>query len=129
MTSRSYVSVPRRLVIELPPGLDLLNANDRIHYKTRAKLTEKIRSEAFKVAKHSLMTFPKAKITCIFRAPDNRRRDTANMYPSFKAALDGIVDAGVIHDDNDKYVTEFILMRGENLPKSSQLIIILEEAQ
>lgn len=77
------------------------------------------------------MTFSRVKVTCIFRAPDNRRRDTANLYPSFKACLDGIVDAKVLADDNDKYVVSFTLMRGENLPKQKygQLILILEEAE
>lgn len=116
-------------MIEMPPGLELLNANDRIHYKTRAKKVERLRTEAFRVVGKYPMTFSRVKITCIFRAPDNRRRDTANLYPSFKSALDGIVDAGVLHDDNDKYVTSLTLMRGENLPKQKygQLILILEE--
>ena len=32
------------------------------------------------------------------------RQDIANCYPSFKACLDGIVDANVIEDDNDRHV-------------------------
>jgi crossover junction endodeoxyribonuclease RusA len=119
---------PRKLVIELPPDLPLLNANDRIHYRERSKRVEKLRSEAYKAAKFSgVMTFSRVKVRCIFRAPDNRRRDSANIYPSFKACLDGIVDAGVLKDDNDKYVTEFTIMRGENLSKRSQLILEIIE--
>ena len=119
---------PRKLVIELPPGLDLLNANDRIHYRARSKKVEALRSEAFRTAGKNPMTFGKVKIRCIFRAPDNRRRDTANLYPSFKAALDGLVDAKVLHDDNDKFVTEFTLMRGPNrTDKKSQLILEIIE--
>jgi len=110
----------------MPPGLELLSANDRMHYKTRAKRTERLRSEAFRVCGKHPMTFGRVRIVCIFRAPDNRRRDTANLYPSFKACLDGIVDSGVIHDDNDKYVTSFTLMRGENLPKQKYGQLILE---
>ena len=113
----------------MPPGLELLNANDRIHYKQRARRTERLRTEAFRVVGKHPMTFGKVQIVCIFRAPDNRRRDTANLYPSYKACLDGIVDAGVIQDDNDKYVTRLTLMRGENLPKVKygQLILDLIE--
>lgn len=108
-----------------------MNANDRIHYKTRCKKTERLRAEAFRACGTHPMTFSRVKVTCIFRAPDNRRRDTANLYPSFKACLDGIVDAKVLADDNDKYVVSFTLMRGENLPKQKygQLILILEEAE
>ena len=33
--------------------------------------------------------------------PGSRRRlDPANFYPSFKAAVDGLVDAGVLEDDD-----------------------------
>ena len=36
---------------------------------------------------------------------DRRRRsDVGNVYPAAKAAIDGLVDAGVIPDDNDRYV-------------------------
>jgi hypothetical protein len=37
--------------------------------------------------------------------PDRRgRHDTAACYPSYKAAQDGLVDAGVWPDDNPKWV-------------------------
>jgi len=113
----------------MPPGLDLLNANDRSHYRERSKKTERLRDGAFRAAGKKPVTFGKVKVRCIFRAPDNRRRDTANLYPSFKAILDGLVDAGVIKDDNDKYVVSFELLRGENLPrvKNGQLIIEIIE--
>ncbi|MFD0889967.1 hypothetical protein ACFQ08_35955, partial [Streptosporangium algeriense] len=32
------------------------------------------------------------------------RRDPANWYPSFKAAIDGLVDAGVLVDDDDRHL-------------------------
>jgi|SRR5208282_3410909 len=115
----------------MPPGIELLNANDRIHYKQRSKKTERLRSEAFRAVGKYPMTFGRCRIICIFRAPDNRRRDTANLYPSFKACLDGIVDAKVLADDNDKYVTSLTLMRGENLPrvKYGQLILEIIEVE
>ena len=119
---------PRILRIELPPGLPLLNANDRIHYRSRSKITEQLRSEACRAAKaEHWLPFGKVRVRCIFRAPDNRRRDVSNLFPSFKAVLDGIVDAGVLKDDNDKFVREFTIVRGENLPKLGQLIIQIIE--
>lgn len=36
--------------------------------------------------------------------PDRKIQDTAACYPSAKAAIDGLVDAGVIDDDAPKYV-------------------------
>ena len=112
----------------MPPGIELLNANDRFHYKQRAKRVERLRTEAYKLAMQNPMTFSKVKVKCTFRAADNRRRDSANFYPSYKSGLDGIVDAGVIKDDNDKYVVSFEMVRGENrTDKKSQLIIEIIE--
>jgi crossover junction endodeoxyribonuclease RusA len=124
-----HSSDPRILRIELPSGLPLLNANDRLHYRERSKRTEKLRSEAYKAAKaQPFMPFTKVRLRCIFRAPDKRRRDVANLYPSFKACIDGLVDAGVLPDDNDRYVTEVCLVRGEDAPKKAQLILQVIEA-
>jgi Holliday junction resolvase RusA-like endonuclease len=127
MTGFSDVRILR---IELPPGMPLLNANDRSHHMTRAKRTHHIRAEAFKAAKaQPFMPFGKVRIRCIYRAPDNRKRDVVNLYPSFKAVIDGIVDAGVIKDDNDTIVKEVSFVRGENLPKKGQLVVqVIEDA-
>lgn len=121
-------SDPRVLTLYLPPDLPLLNANDRIHYRSRSNITAELRKAGKKAAEAAgSMPFGRVRIRCIFRAANNRKRDVSNLYPSFKSVLDGIVDAKLIKDDNDKYVTEFCILRGENLPKRSQLIIQLIE--
>lgn len=125
MTGSSETRIFR---VELPPGLPTLNANDRVHYMARSKKTEKLRAEAYKAAKaQPFIPFSKVKLRCIFRAPDNRRRDVANLYPSFKAIVDGLVDAGVMKDDHDGIVREFTIVRGENYPKKGQLIVEVSE--
>jgi crossover junction endodeoxyribonuclease RusA len=43
--------------------------------------------------------FP-AILTIDFYAPDNRRRDVLNLCHSLKPVIDGVVDAGLIHDDS-----------------------------
>jgi len=74
------------------------------------------------------MTFGRVKVKCTFRAADNRRRDSANVYPSYKAILDGAVDAHVIKDDSDKYVASFEMVRGPNrTDRKSQLILEIIE--
>ncbi len=127
---------PRILRIELPLDLPVINVNDRprmIYKEHRAgsqRYSEDVfkvrtlKEEACKAAKaQSFIPFEKVRIRCIFRAPDNRRRDVANLYPSFKAIIDGLVQAGVIEDDNDSIVRELSAVRGENLPKHSQFIV------
>jgi crossover junction endodeoxyribonuclease RusA len=117
---------PRILRIELPLDLPLLNINNHQnkHWGPRKTVAAKLRGEACKAAKaQPFLPFSKVRIRCIFRAPDNHRRDVANLYPSFKCIVDGLVDAGVIKDDHDGIVREFTIVRGENLPKHSQLIV------
>ncbi|MGH3499341.1 MAG: hypothetical protein ACRDQA_00330, partial [Nocardioidaceae bacterium] len=46
-----------------------------------------------------------AHIVYEYRPPDRRRRDTANLYPSAKACVDGLVDAGVLDDDDSEHLT------------------------
>ncbi len=40
-------------------------------------------------------------VDCVMRHP---LPDTGNNYPAFKAALDGLIDAGVLPDDSGKHV-------------------------
>lgn len=70
---------------------------------------------------------PKIKVIATYHPPDNRRRDsTQNIFPSTKACIDGLVDAQVIKDDNDKIVVSVEMLRGENV-KGGQLVIEVVE--
>ena len=63
-----------------------------------------------------------------YRPPDRRRRDADNIMASVKAAIDGIVIAGVIPDDEcPRYVENIACTIGEPFPKG-QLILHLIEA-
>lgn len=99
MTARSWT-------VELPAGLPLLNANDRVHWRVRRDRTKAIRQAAYLTARMTLIpTLERAHVVGEYRPPDRRRRDVANLYPSFKAAIDGaLVDARVLPDDSDAYL-------------------------
>lgn len=103
---------PRPYVIELPAGLRLLNANQRLHPRRKDEYTAKIRAaakaavgecpalmDAIAAAKPGAL-FERAHILGVLHPPTNGRRDPANWYPSFKAAVDGLVDARVLEDDD-----------------------------
>ena len=104
--------LPRSFTITLPPGLKLLNANQRVHHRVRAELTSAIRGAtmaqcsgepAMRAALVSAGEAPvpeHAYILGILHPGSRRRLDPANFYPSFKAAVDGLVDAGVLEDDD-----------------------------
>lgn len=82
-----------------------LNANQRLHWAAKAKLTRQIRDTTALLARK--MT-PAKHITVqlVWVVTDKRRRDSDNTYPTFKAMCDGIVDAGVVTDDTPQYMTK-----------------------
>jgi Holliday junction resolvase RusA-like endonuclease len=92
-------------VIVLEPPAALINANQRLHHHAKAKLTKAWRDAARLGYRGIGGPHNKAHITCAIRFPTNHRRDVGNYYPTAKAILDGLVDAGVLPDDNDDHVT------------------------
>lgn len=104
---------PRRsYTVTLPPGLTLINANHSMHYQKKAKLTRSLREAATAacntnellraaiVAAAGLPVLRHAHIIGVYHPARGGRVDPANLYPSFKAAVDGIVDARVLEDDD-----------------------------
>jgi len=75
-----------------------------IHWSTRAGLTriyrEGTKIAALAVSKSARPMWTKAVCKLIFYFPNARRRDKKNFEGAMKAAYDGLVDAGIITDDN-----------------------------
>ena len=95
----------RMWTVPLPAGMALLNANRRHHHHTRARLTRELRGTALVYTKAARVPhLERAHIVVEYRPPDKRRRDVHNLFPSAKAAVDGVVDAGVLTDDSDAYL-------------------------
>jgi crossover junction endodeoxyribonuclease RusA len=102
-TEHGGIPRPKSWTLELPPGTLLINANQNIHWRDRAKLVKALRQTAWAIARRDkLPALQRAHIFYVFH-PDtkgDRRRDSGNWSPSAKAAIDGMVDAGVLPDDN-----------------------------
>jgi crossover junction endodeoxyribonuclease RusA len=116
------VTKPTIFKIEFPPGMPLLNANMREHWSKRAHLTSDIRILSRNLSSH-IPRLEKVKIRAVYYAPNNRRRDMSNIFPSVKAAVDGLTDSGVLKDDSDRYVVSLELLRGEGIIPGGQLVI------
>lgn len=82
-----------------------MNQERSWHYQQRAKAAKEWR-DAFKELTIQA-GIPRVKAIKVVATPFLRGRvqDIGNCYPAAKAAVDGIVDAGVIPDDTPEYFT------------------------
>lgn len=113
--------------IELPARMDLLNANHRTHWRKRANTTRLLRAAAFVCAKAAKVPpLQRAHVVGIYEPPNKRRRDAANLYPSFKAAIDGLVDAGVLPDDDSAHLDGPDMRLGPVHPGGRLVLIVTE---
>lgn len=88
-----------------PENLAPLNANDRLHWAAKSVRTAAWRSHAAAAASQAeIPALQRAHITAYVSLTTNRRSDAHNWYPTAKACVDGLVDAGVIPDDRDEYL-------------------------
>jgi crossover junction endodeoxyribonuclease RusA len=82
-----------------------LSLNDRMHHMAKARKVREYRDAAHWVIKAAKVpACEKVRVTVIYRPRDNRRRDPLNLVATLKACEDGMVDAGVVPDDNPEYV-------------------------
>jgi crossover junction endodeoxyribonuclease RusA len=94
--------------IDLPlwKGKPPLTMNQRLHWRQRAERTRKLRSAAAWAAKAlQIGQHEHISVQLHYATGDNRRRDSDNLVPTMKPAVDGLVDAGLVVDDDPKHVT------------------------
>jgi hypothetical protein len=129
----------RVLRIALPPGLPLLNANDRRSHYQRAKLTREIKAEVVKLVKNEEPFTGKVRIRATYSPGTRHRHDPGNLYPSVKAAVDALVPqksrkvkgkmvepppfVPLLADDSSEYVSEVSLVIAEQIVPKGQLVI------
>lgn len=89
------------IAIVLPPVDPRLHAHAKGHWRDKAKATKQLRDLAFLLAKSKQKRIEGfCRVHYAFFVPDKRRRDSANMVQAQKAAIDGIVEAGMIGGDH-----------------------------
>jgi crossover junction endodeoxyribonuclease RusA len=101
-SERTAIVRPPSWHITLPAGTPLLNANQRLHHHPKAQLTKTIRDAACLLARQARIPNLQHAHICYVVHPGGvvRRRDPGNWAPTAKAAVDGLVDAGVLPDDD-----------------------------
>lgn len=120
------------LVVTVPGRPVSLNAERNRHWSARASHVRAIRESAFYEAKMMMprvrgVLFERVTIEVQPYVKDRRyRTDVGNIYPTFKAALDGLVDARVIEDDSDEFVRAITFL--PCLFGSDQLVLTVTDA-
>lgn len=91
------------------PSKALITSNGRHHWRVKAKRTAVLR-ELARIHAHNaiirgdLPRLQRAHIRIVMTWKDNRVRDPANWYPTFKAMIDGFVDAGLLPADDYRHL-------------------------
>ena len=100
------------VIIELPPVNAKLHAHNKGHWRIKAGPTKALRHLAACLTSVRMLQqrirrgdWSSAVVDYSFSVPDRRRRDVVNMMQSQKAAIDGVVSAGLIPDDDWQHLT------------------------
>ena len=121
---------PRTWTIEMPAGMELLNANQRLHWAPKARITKALRDAAYILTKKAkIPALDMAYIIGEYQPPTSAKRDVADLYPSFKAAIDGVVDAGVLTDDDDSHLVGPDMRLGPRFARGRLVLHIAEWSQ
>jgi len=94
------------ITVPKPNIIAYMNANDRPNKWRKASQTRFWRQSAHTIAVRSGadMLHGLVRITATVHIADKRRREVSNLFPTFKACIDGFVDAGILADDSDAHV-------------------------
>ena len=105
----------------------ILFPNARPHHMAKAASVRIAKEEAFWEARSagSPHQFQRATILILITAKDNRKRDLDGFLSACKSWIDGIVEAGVLQDDNYFCVNQ-MMIRFEGVGTESTTIQITE---
>lgn len=93
--------------LTLPWTAPPLSMNHRRHWRATAEKTKEIRDAAHVLAKQARIgASPRVAVTLHYRPQSRRVRDAENSTPTLKAACDGLVDAGIVVDDEPRFMVK-----------------------
>ena len=86
-----------------------MNMNDRMHWRPKNRLTQAWRNAARDAAINldpspAKRAHPPCLVEISLPVRARRPRDPSNLFPTLKACVDGLVDAGLFADDNSDWV-------------------------
>ena len=81
----------------------LLTSNQRLHWAKKGAATAYWRGLGNRAGVR-VAPVQRARVVFWMRFPTNHRRDANNWWPTAKACIDGMVDAGTFPDDDSRHV-------------------------
>jgi len=117
------------------PVHELMNLNDErsLHRMVRSRRVHQIRAAAASVAAGVPLMVGPVTIEAQFQWANAHIRDSSNWFPTVKAMVDGLVDAGVLPRDDDRTVRHTGI--GVDLPPQpglkgyAQIVLTIEEVE
>jgi len=117
----------RTITVSLP-HMPYLNSNQRLHWATKARRTKAIRDAAALITRNLRQApMDAVEITAVVHPKTARRFDPHNLQPTVKAAIDGIVDAQLIADDDSSRLVSVAFKAGEKDPTGTRIDLIVKE--
>lgn len=105
---------PPSAVFEIPLCGDWLNSNRSLFWAEKARLVKAWRHAAYIVGRSSRTQFTQQVdvVGIVHKRRVSGRWDPHNLNPTTKPCLDGLVDAGVLGDDDTKHVRRVSMEAG-----------------
>lgn len=116
------------LKLTVENGRKWLSLNDRDHFRARAVKVKAWRTYAEQAARAAgVPTLARATITGHIYKNRAGRYDPHNLFPTLKACIDGIVDAGVLADDDHTHLRAALEHGGIDRTQPPHIIITIRE--
>ena len=117
----------RQWIINLPYQKPPLSLNDRMHWRKKAKIAKEIRTYVYEECVEAVPVCGAAFVELHYVPRDARRRDRDNLVPTLKHAIDGMVDAGVVEDDDHTHMDWRIIIDAPNRVNPHLYLVIKEQ--
>lgn len=112
--------------LEIPKLADWLNANVKRHWAANGKLVKAWRHGAHIYARQAKLPkgLDRVRVDVYVWKSSKRAYDPANLHPTVKACVDGIVsDYGLLPDDSSEYLAGPFIHHGGYGPEKLVLVI------
>lgn len=116
------------LILRFPGRPPTHNMGRNEHWSNRMRMVHQYRGDACFLARSHAPMNPPVVIEVQPGTKDNRRADTGACFDAVKAAIDGLVDAGIIPDDGPDIVTRLTFHAPCNTGIDQLVIEVREEA-